>query len=129
LSLLEALRSNHLWKERIRERETEEKKKQREALSVPCTFESQVLECVGRGLARFGESVPQVITYNLKWLYGMTQQEIPTRPDGFEKCLDQIFLSGSLYVKKAIIGEVKEKFGLDGEYANLKQAIEAARAK
>jgi len=93
------------------------------------TFESGILGCVQTGLALFGDSFPQLIMYNLKWLNGIKQEEIPHKPEEFGRCLDQVFRAGSASVKEALIAEVKSKFGLTEDYASLKESFAAAASR
>ncbi|MGI0090591.1 MAG: hypothetical protein ACREBS_02680 [Nitrososphaerales archaeon] len=105
------------------------RKKEEKEVVTPGCLESNILDSVGIGLARFGDSVPQVVLHNLKWLNGIEHEEIPSKPEEFEKCLDHIFRSGSAFVKRAIIEEVKAKFGLAQDYPSLKDCFESAGMK
>jgi len=93
------------------------------------TFESGILGCVQTSLALFGDSFPQLIMYNLKWLNGIRHDEIPHKPEEFEICLDQVFRAGSASIKRALIEEVKTKFGLTEDCASLKESFEAAASR
>ncbi|MGI0091941.1 MAG: hypothetical protein ACREBS_09545 [Nitrososphaerales archaeon] len=99
----------------------------KEKIRTDC--DSEIMECIKKGLFRFGDSVPQVILYNLKWMSGLGQEDIPDKPEEFEKCLERIFGQGSSFVKKAMIDEINAKFGLTQDCKSLKEAfVTATRA-
>ena len=118
------------WAEKQVEKEGEKEEKQIVAETVvaqtQATFESEILGCVQTGIALFGDSVSQLIIYNLKWMKGIDHIEIPSKPEEFEMCLDRVFRNGSECVKRALIAEVKAKFGLTENYASLKECFESA---
>jgi hypothetical protein len=93
------------------------------------SFESEALECVRTGIALLGDSVSQVIEYNLKSTRGISQDEIPHKPQELEKCLDEIFGSGAAFLKRAIIQQVKTRFGLKEDYSHLRECFEAAASQ
>ena len=89
-------------------------------------LDSGILECVMKGLAGYGDDVPKMVVYNLKWMSKIRRDEIPEKAEEFEKCLDLIFDSGSAFIKKSIIEEIKVKFGLTQDYKSMKDAFESA---
>lgn len=103
-------------------------KEANESLALPSDYGTKILTCVGEALERFGRGIPKIILYNICWL-GLKYEEIPDRPVEFEACLESVFRSGSAAVKGAVLEEVKSAFGLTGNYTNLKDCFEAARAK
>jgi len=56
---------------------------------------------------------------------GIRNGDISQKPEELEKCLDQIFGSGGVFLKTAIIQEVKMKFGLTQDFTDLKECFEA----
>jgi predicted transcriptional regulator len=90
-------------------------------------LDTQIMWCVEKGLAHFGSNIPQVILDNIRIISGLKCEDIIHKPDEFETSLDCIFHPGSALVKKAIIDEIKAKFGLPPQnYQSLKEAFEAA---
>lgn len=90
-------------------------------------FDSKMSECVSTVLGRFG--VPEALLNNMSWMYGLKNREIPEKPELFENCLDKIFGKGSIYLKKAIVDQVRTKFGIpQEEFSSLKELFDAARA-
>ena len=79
-----------------------------------------------KGLAEYGDDVPKMVVYNLKWISKIRSEEIPDKAEEFEKCLDRIFDSGSAFIKKSITEEIKVRFGLTQDYKSLKEAFESA---
>ncbi len=89
-------------------------------------FELNIIECVGKGLSRFGAGVPRIVMGSLRWTDHIRNEEIPNKPDEFERGLDKIFRSGSASVKKAITDEIKCRFGLTQDYPTMKEFFAAA---
>jgi hypothetical protein len=57
----------------------------------------------------------------------LKDRDIPNNPEQLEECLDHIFDGASVIVKKAIVDQVKEKFGLAQESTSMKETFELAR--
>ena len=117
-----------IFKEVIAKREEmvqEQQQEPKEVQGIHC-LDQKILECVMKGLAGYGDDVPKMVVYNLKWMSKIRREEIPDKAEEFEKCLDQIFDSGSAFIKKSIIEEIKAKFGLTHDYKSLKDAFESA---
>ena len=92
-------------------------------------LDTELLECISKGLAHFGDCVPEAILYNLKWMSKLDLADIPHKPEELERSLDRIFGLGSDFIKKAIIDEINVKFGLTQDYSNLKEAFETVSQK
>jgi hypothetical protein len=89
-------------------------------------LDHEILECVTKGLSAYGDSVPKMVMYNLKWMSKIHRDEIPHKAEEFEKCLDHIFDSGSAFIKNSIIEEIKVKFGLTQDCRSMKEAFGSA---
>jgi hypothetical protein len=86
-----------------------------------------ILECVKKTLHRYGGKTPNLFLYSIRSRSMLKDFEIPSKPEEFEECLDNIFDGSSVIVKRSIIEEVKMKFGLAQDCDNLKEAFESAR--
>ncbi|MGA2876351.1 MAG: hypothetical protein ABSE82_12530 [Nitrososphaerales archaeon] len=117
-----------IFKEVIAKREEMVQEQQQELREVQDGqhVDQEILQCVMKGLAGYGDDVPKMVVYNLKWMSKIRREEIPDKAEEFEKCLDEIFDSGSAFIKKSIIEEIKAKFGLTHDYKSLKDAFESA---
>lgn len=102
------------------------KQSEAEGEKARAELDTEILQCINKGLASFGDSVPQMILYNFKWMTKLERVDIPRKPEEFEKSLDRVFGEGSALVRKAIINEINTKFGLTQDYASLKEAFDTA---
>lgn len=97
-----------------------------ETLHEDQCFELEIVQCVERALSNFGERAPSTVFANLLWIGGISKEEIPWRPDKFERCLDIIFRQASPRVKQAIFDEIKSKFGISDYSPNLRDVLAKA---
>jgi len=111
---------------KLQEPEEIAKKGQAKSSASSEGFEGNLMECIGKGLSKFGERVPQLAIDNLRWTDHIGSEDIPKKPAEFERGLDKIFRSSSYKVKMAITEEIKSRFGLNQDYPTLKECFEAA---
>jgi len=98
---------------------------------------NEVLMCaVERGLSTLGESVAQVVFYNLDRRYSLKRQDILRKPNRFVEALQAIFGSGAETIQKLIIRSICSTTGLDSKSLRqlslpscIKEAQKALRAK
>jgi len=91
---------------------------------------------VKQGLSVLGESVAQVIFYNMDKKYSLKKQDIIEKPDRFVEALQAIFGSGAATIEKLIIQSICATTGLNPNTLNpptlsdcIKQAEKALRTK
>lgn len=92
------------------------------------TFELEILQCIENALSNFGENVPSTVLGNLRWIGGISKEEITSSPDIFDRSLDIIFRQASSRVRQAILEEIKSKFGLSECASNLREAFAEANS-
>ena len=82
-----------IFKEVIAKREEMVQEQQQELREVQGShsIDQEILECVMKGLAGYGDDIPKMVVYNLKWMSRIRRDEIPDKAEEFEKCLDEIF--------------------------------------
>jgi len=68
---------------------------------------------IEQGLSALGESVAQVIFYNIDKKYSLKREDIPKKPDRFAEALGAIFGSGAITIEKLIIQSVCAATGLN----------------
>jgi len=75
---------------------------------------SDVLMCaVEQGLSSLGESVAQVIFYNIDKRYSLKRRDIVEKPNRFVEALQSIFGSGAETIQKLIIQSICAATGVD----------------
>jgi hypothetical protein len=75
-------------------------------------IDGMLVEAVERGLRVFGESVAQVIFYNLYTRYSLSKPEIPSKPERFVEALSDMFGDGADTIEKLVVETVCTRFGL-----------------
>ncbi len=62
-----------------------------------------ILEAVDKSLASFGESVRQVVYYQLDTIYHVRKQDVPCRIEEFANALEEIFGVGARLIEMRIL--------------------------
>jgi hypothetical protein len=86
-----------------------------------------ILECVKKTLRHYGGLTPNMFLYNRRTKSFLEDFDIPSKPQELEECLDHMFDSASVIVKKAIVDELTMRCGLSQSCSTLKEAFELAR--
>jgi hypothetical protein len=63
----------------------------------------KILACLDEALDSYGESVKQVIYWNLEKTFGVQKESIPEYPEKFVQTLEKIFGSGANLVEGTIV--------------------------
>jgi regulatory protein YycI of two-component signal transduction system YycFG len=66
-------------------------------------LDAKILEAVDESLAAFGESVRQVIYFQLRNNYNVKKQEIPSRIEEFATAIEEIFGMGAKLIEMKIM--------------------------
>lgn len=75
---------------------------------------NEVLICaVERGLAALGETVAQVILYNMEKKYSLKRRDILRNPDRFVEALQGIFGCGAETIQRLVVKSICSATGLD----------------
>ena len=83
-----------------------------------------------QGLSTLGESVAQVVLYNLDKRYSMNRRDIIKKPDRFIEALQAMFGSGTITIERLVIQSICTSTGLNPETLNqltLPHCIEQAK--
>jgi len=83
-----------------------------------------------QGLSTLGESVAQVVLYNLDKRYSMNRRDIIKKPDRFVEALQAMFGSGTITIERLVIQSICTSTGLNPETLNqltLPHCIEQAK--
>lgn len=67
---------------------------------------SKIINCIDHALDSYGDSVKQVIYWNLEKMYGVTRDAIPENAEKFVLGLEKIFGAGVGIVQRTIINEI-----------------------
>ncbi|MGI0079721.1 MAG: hypothetical protein ACRECH_08855 [Nitrososphaerales archaeon] len=67
---------------------------------------SKIKNCIDQALDSYGDSVKQVIYWNLEKMFGITSDRIPENPEKFVSALEKIFGAGAGIVERTIINEI-----------------------
>ena len=70
------------------------------------------LEALDRGLDVFGENVHTVVYFELRKTYGISREEIPTKPDLLVATIEKLFGMGSAAVSRAVRKELELSSGI-----------------
>lgn len=85
-----------------------------------------LLQCIDKGLERFGTSVKQTIYWKISILHGSLQNAIIANPSIFINVLRELFHDSSVGVEESLLKEISEVFGsCDGN--TLEDAIRSAK--
>ncbi|RLF13864.1 MAG: hypothetical protein DRJ97_07285, partial [Thermoprotei archaeon] len=92
-------------------------------------FNSLILEAIEEGLQKLTSSVKHVTLYYAKTKFNLSKEEIPKRPDDFEKVLREIYGEAANYIVAVINESIFLKLGLTPKKkcTSLKEAIAKAR--
>jgi len=74
--------------------------------------EEKLTLAVEQGLSVLGESVAQIIFYNLDKKYSLKKKDILRKPDRFIEALQAMFGSGATTIEKLIIQSICTRTGL-----------------
>ena len=83
-----------------------------------------------QGLSALGESVAQVVLYNLDKRYSLNRRDIVKKPDRFVEALQAMFGSGTTTIERLVIQSICTSTGLNPETLNqptLPHCIEQAK--
>jgi len=83
-----------------------------------------------QGLSTLGESVAQVVLYNLDKRYSLNRRDIIKKPDRFIEALQAMFGSGTITIERLVIQSICTSTGLNPETLNqltLPHCIEQAK--
>lgn len=80
--------------------------------------EEVLTRAVELGLYVLGESVAEVIFYNLEKEYSLKREDIPKRPDRFVEALRDLFGSGAATIEKLIVQSICDVTGLKLDAVN-----------
>jgi hypothetical protein len=86
----------------------------------------ELLECIDKGLDRFGAGVKQVVYFRMKESIGLERNGIVSSPEKFEAFLENMFGIGAAGVERSIMKEIVSTFEL-GAASSLSNAILRAR--
>lgn len=90
--------------------------------------EYDLIECIDRGLDRFGSSVKNSIFLKLSFIHNSDSSEIIQDPFVFKSVIEEIFGQGAGEIETSIICEIKKAFQLAAdETKNMVSAIIAAK--
>lgn len=89
----------------------------------------KILTCLDEALDTYGESVKQVVYWNLETLFGVQKESIPEHPEKFVETLEKIFGSAASLVEKKIVKRLAELGNkrLDSPGEDLSTVLQAAR--
>jgi hypothetical protein len=93
-------------------------------LALVQDFSPEVLQCIERGLSKFGKSVAPVVFWNFEHQTKLRTSEIYRRPDLFSDSLRHIFADGSAGIENRIVQEIVTTFHLSRRnYNGLDDAV------
>jgi hypothetical protein len=79
-------------------------------------FNAKISQCIGRALDSLGEGIKQSLYYQIQQKYNLPREQITFKPREVIKHLEQILgATGSLFVEKLIIREIRNSFELEFE--------------
>jgi hypothetical protein len=73
---------------------------------------SSFLDALDRGLDVFGANVHVVVYFELNKMYGISREQIPSKPDLFIATIDKLFGVGAAAVSRAIRKELESATGI-----------------
>jgi len=90
--------------------------------------EYDLLQCIDRGMERFGSYLKQTIYWRMTILYGSQREAVITNPEIFAKTIEEISDGSSVKIERSIIREIRKVFDLPVQDSEtLCGAIAAAR--
>ena len=88
----------------------------------------ELMECIERGLNRFGPAVKYTVMWRMVVLGKAPKQGILVNPSAFREALKSIFGSSSNLIELAVVDEIKGRAGPDySEINNLEELIVSIR--
>lgn len=79
---------------------------------------------------KFGDGVTQVLLWSFQRDAKSGPLDIPLKPEGFQKCIRQVFGPGSKSIEDAVTREICSEFKINHtEAMDIAQAIQLIRAK
>jgi hypothetical protein len=79
-------------------------------------FNGKIFQCIDKALDTFGEGVKLSFYYQIEKQYSVPKEKIPFKPNEIIEYLRLILgPTGSSFVEKLIVGEIRNMFGLGFE--------------
>ena len=86
-----------------------------------------LLECIDRGLEKFGRSVKQTIYWKISILYGTPQETIISNPSVFVQLLRNTFRDSAVGIEKVLLNEIVSRFGSLEDSGTLEDTLKTIR--
>ena len=86
-----------------------------------------LLQCIDRGLEKFGRSVKQSIYWKISILYGSPEEAILSKPETFLRVIRTTFRDSSAGIEKHLFDEIESKMGHFKDCSNLEDTLVAMK--